>query len=310
MVGIGDILSLSGRTKVELYVKGKLNDILSAKYDSIELVDQVGLQADELTISIPGQYARPKGNDELLIAINDVSYGKFSVQETTVTPHKLNIKAHSANFASSLKERKSRAFDKIKFCKMVEKIAKEHRLKHKCDIDLFIDHLAQHHESDLNLLGRMAKKYNLHFNIKNDTILMLKKAESEVLPLFVVQSSEYSNYSIKHSTKPLYNSCVATWHDTKQNKTKKVRIGKGEPVLVLQEHYSSEGAAHTAAEAALNNITQGSISGTISLKGREIRAGGELQLIGFGEDDGVYSVKKVTHKIDGGGYTISVEFQK
>lgn len=47
MVGIGDILSLSGRTKVELYVKGKLNDILSAKYDSIELVDQVGLQADE-----------------------------------------------------------------------------------------------------------------------------------------------------------------------------------------------------------------------------------------------------------------------
>ena len=310
MVGSDEMFDLLGRTKVDIFVKGELNENLSSQYESIELVDQVGLQADELNISIVGQYVRPKGNDELLISINGISYGKFSVQETTVTPHKLNIKAHSANFASSLKERKSRAFDKIKFCKMVEKIAKEHKLKLKCDVDLYIDHLAQQHESDLNLLGRMAKKYNLPFNIKNDTILMLQKAESGALPLFVVQSSEYSNYSIKHSTKPLYSSCVATWHDTKQNKTKKVRIGKGEPVLVLQEHYSSAGAAHTAAEAALNNITQGSISGTISLKGKEIRAGGELQLIGFGEDDGVYSIKKVTHRIDANGYTVSVEFQK
>ncbi len=310
MVGFEEVLALSGRTKVEIYVKGKLNESLSSLYESIELVDQVGLQADELNISISGQHARPKGNDELLIAVNGVSYGKFSVQETTVTPRKLNIKAHSANFSSSLKVRKSRAFDKIKFCKMVEKIAKEHRLKYKCDIDLFIDHLAQQHESDLNLLARMAKKYNLHFNIKNDTILMLKKEESESLPLFIVQSSECATYSIKHSTKPLYSSCVAAWHDTKKNKPKKVRIGKGEPVLVLHEHYSSEGAAHTAAEAALNNITRGIISGTISLNGREIRAGGELRLIGFGEDDGVYSIKKVTHRIDGGGYTVSVEFQK
>ena len=57
-------------------------------------------------------------------------------------------------------------------------------------------------------------------------------------------------------------------------------------------------------------LNKGSITGNVAIQGKEIRAGGILVLSGFGEDDGEYSIKKVTHNLSGSGYTVRVEFEK
>ncbi len=295
---------------VSFLVNGKPTR-LAKEFTSLELTDEVGLMADTLTIKVPPTYARPKGNDEIAVAIDGMDYGKFTVQETTKSDRALTIKARSANFASSLKEKKNRSWEKLKLCELVAKIAKEHKLKSKCNATLFVEHLAQHYESDIALLMRVAKKHHLHLAIKNNTILLLKQElEGGNLPLFVVEAKACISWKIKHSTRPVYGSCVAKWHDTKANQAKEVKVGKGAPVLHLEGRYKNEAEAREAAKAALANITQGSVDGSIELAGCEIRAGGKLQLVGFGEDDGIYTVKKVTHRIDRQGYRVGVEFEK
>jgi phage protein D len=297
-------------TQVVLFVNGKVPQVLNRDYISIELTDEVGLMADTLSIRLSSGHTRPKGNDEITLFINGIDYGKFAVQETQKSDKELIIKARSANFATSLKERKNRAWENLKLCELVAKIAKEHNLKSKCKTTLFIDHLSQNHESDLNLLMRISKKYNLHFNIKNGTILLLSRKEYENLPLFVITNKEHIRYSITYSTKPLYASCKALWHDTKWGRIKELLVGKGKPQLLLQRSFKNEADARESATAALENMTQGTISGRIEIPGKEIRAGGKLNLIGFNEDDGIYTIKKTHHRIGSNGYTIEVEFTK
>lgn len=295
---------------VSFLVNGKPSR-LEREFTSLELTDEVGLTADTLTVRVSPEFARPKGDDEIDVAIKGIDYGKFRVQESEKSDRALTIKARSANFASTLKEKRNRAWEKIGLCELVAKIAKEHGLKHTCDATLFVEHLAQHYESDINLLMRIAKKYHLHLAVKNNTILLLKQGEEgESLPLFVVEAKECVSWKIKHSTRPVYGSCVAKWHDTKANQAKEVKVGKDAPVLHLEGRYKNEAEAREAAKAALAHITQGSIGGSVELAGKEVRAGGKLRLVGFDEDNGIYTVKKVTHRIDRQGYRVSVEFEK
>jgi len=296
---------------VDIWVGEKQLHNLKREYLSIELSDDMGVEADELTIHLPNQYSRPNGEDELQLFINGIAYGKFRVQETTKTQREMMIKAHSINFSGPLKERKNRSWERMKLSEIVAKIAKEHTLESRCDATLFIKHLSQSYESDLNLLMRLSQRYHLNFNIKNGKILMLQgKETNNTLPLFVIQRDEVIDYTIKESIKPLYQSCKAQWHDTKENKTKSIIAGQGTPQLLLQKSFGSEAEALQEATAALKSMTQGSIRGSVVIAGKEVRAGGVLQLVGFSEDDGVYHIKKVSHRLNPSGYRVTIEFQK
>jgi phage protein D len=275
---------------------------------SLNFIDNIGAFADELSFKVVNSYFRPKVGEKLELYIGFAYYGSFIVKETTRTKKELTVKATSANFGDKLKEKKSRAWDKIKLCDLIAKIAKEHKLKHKCNIKGYIVHLAQDNESDLNLLSKLAKQYHARFNIKNETLIFIEFGLDGV-PEFAVIESECESYSITHTTKPAYKSAKAIWHDTKENKAKKVVVGKGEPQLILRNSYKNEAEARDAAKAALKNITQGTVKGRLSIYGQEIRSGGVLNLIGFLEEDGKYSIDKVTHSIDS-RYITNVEFSK
>ncbi len=311
MVIPGQLLTLfdpTRKVRVAILTNG-INFLTNIKdLISLNFVDNIGAYADELTFKVTNSYFRPKIGEKLELYIGFSYYGTFIVKESTKTKNDLTIKATSSNFTDKLKEKKSRAWEKIKLCDLIAKIAKEHGLKHKCDIKGYIVHLAQESESDINLLIKLSRDYHARFNIKNDTLIFIKYGIDKV-PSFFALESECESYSITHTTKPAYKSAKAIWHDTKENKTKEVVVGKGEPQLKIKDTFKNTADAKTKAKAALKNITQGTVKGRLKIYGQEFRAGATLKLTGFLEEDGLYNIDKVTHNISS-SYTVDVEFSK
>jgi len=301
---------LDKEVRVDIIVnKAPLSFVIGNELVGLELTDEVGDLADQLTLTFTAGFIRPKAGDKIDVFINLTDYGTFLVQESIKTKDRLTIKAVSANFKDSLKDRKYRSFKDIKLCDLIAKIASEHKMKFKCNIKGFIKHLAQNYESDINLLTKLAKDFNANFNIKKETIIFLDKNKKEKLPIFTIIKNEVESFSIKSDIKPLYNSCRAIWRDTKHNKDKKIVVGKGKPELLLKGAFKNEAEARERAIAALKNITAGTKKGSITIYGQEVRAGGLLQLVFFFEDDGMYKIKKVTHSINT-TYKIRIEFEK
>ena len=278
--------------------------------------DETADESDEITLTFDNLYKRPKYDDEIKLYLGyketGLYYcGAFLVQTTEKTQNFLRVKATSANFTVNLKKKHNRSFENLTLKELVKKIAKENSLNFKCDFeDVFFKHLAQTEESDLNLLNRIAKMYNATFNVKNNTIIFLKKQKSENLPVFEIDRNNVNSYSIKYANKTLYKSVKAIYHDTKENKQKESIFGNGEPQYILQDSFKDENEALKRAEGILNLLNSGIVSGNLTINGMNIIAGAKLKITGFGEDDGEYSIKRVTHNLSGSGYTVRVEFGK
>jgi len=288
-----------------------VTETISKNLISLSLIDEIGISADEVTIKVKNDFKRPKYGDELKIFIQGKYYGIYIVQTTTKTQSDLTIKATATNFTNSLKKKHNRSFENIKVCELISKFASENNLEYKCDIDFTFRHLAQTDESDLNLLVRLSKQLNAQFNIKNNKIIFIKtKQENENLPKFNIDIKEAINYSIKYNAKIIYNSVRAIYHNTKENKQKEIIYGSGEPQFVIQDSFKNEAEAYKRAKSYYEILNKGSVTGNITIPGKEVRAGGILVLSGFNEDDGEYSIKRVTHNLSASGYVVRVEFEK
>lgn len=284
---------------------------------SLSLKDESGDATDELTLNFDNLFKRPAYEDKIKIWLGyketGLYYcGAFLVQTTEKNQNALRVRATSTNFTTEIKKKRNKSYENISLYDLVKKIADRNSLKYKCDFnDVFFKHLSQTDESDLHLLNRIAKMYNATFNIKNDTIIFIKKQKnSDNLPAFEIDRKNVSSYSIKYANKTLYKSVKATWHDTKENKQKEVVFGNGEPQYILQDNFKDENEALKRTEGILNLLNAGIVSGNLAIDGMNIIAGAKLKLTGFGEDDGEYSIKRVTHNLSSSGYTVRVEFER
>ena len=175
-------------------------------------------------------------------------------------------------------------------------------------------HIEQSNESDLHFLKRLASDYNALFAIKNNTLIFKQKVKgdkkSDGLPRYSLNIKDISSYDIENTNKEKYNSCTASWHDTKENIQKSVTVGDGEPVKHIKGSYQNEADAKSKAQAALQKASSQTKVGNISCAGFVCYAGGVLNLSGTLEDDGEYHIKSVNHDIDTtAGWKISIEIE-
>ena len=287
---------------------------------SLTFKDEANEKADELTIEVGGEYARPKYEDELKLYLGygDVLTfcGLFTVQTSNRTDNNvLSISATGVNFGTELKEKRDISYEKVSIKDICSQIANRGELKLKSDFDdIYIVSLAQSGESDLHFLNRLAKECNAIFNIKNGTLIFTKKIKddkkSEELPSYTISQINTSSISIQHSNKTLYKSCKSTYHDTKNNKAVEVIAGSGKPCLINKGSFANEAEAMIKAKAKLQKANQGLISGSLSLEGEVIFAGGKLVLIDTLQDDGEYQIKSVSHTFDVNGWVTSLDFER
>lgn len=297
-----------------------VTETLQKELISLEFKDEENNKADELTIKVGGKFARPQYKDELKLYLgynDDLIYcGLFAVQTTTRYDNNvLAISATSVNFSTTLKEKRDMTYEKISIKDICKQIADRNNLKLKSDFDnIYISSLAQNNESDLHFLNRLAREYNAIFNIKNDTLIFTHKIKNsqknQDLPSYIISATEASQLQIKHSNKTLYKTCKSIWHDTKENKTKEATVGTGDPTLIIRGSFKNEADAKAKAQAALERATQGLISGSLTISGNVIFAGGNLKLIDTLEDDGEYHIKSVHHTFTkSNGWITKIEFE-
>ena len=293
---------------------------MKKELQSITFKDETNEQADELIIKVGGEFAGPKYEDELKLYLGygtDLVYcGLFVVQTTTrENNNTLSISATGVNFSFVLKEKRDVTYEKISIKGICSQIANRNVLKLKSDFDdVYLLSIAQSSESDLHFLNRLAIDYNAIFNIKNGTLIFTHKIKenkkNEDLPSYTISADEIESITIKHSNKTLYKSCKSIWHDTKENKTKEIIVGVGEPVLINKGNFKNAAEAKLKAQAKLERAVQGLVTGNLSLEGEVIFAGGKLNLVDTLEDDGEYQIKSVNHNFTPSSWKINSEFER
>lgn len=177
---------------------------LKTEPGSIQLTDENGTATDELQLKFDGSFSRPSYKDEIKVWLGYKESGlyfcgTFLVQTTTQTKLSLTVKATSTNFTANLKEKVNISYENLALKDLVSKIASKHGLRVKADFgDVFLKHISQTNESDLHFLDRLAKDYNATFNIKNNTLIFIKKTKSD-LPIFSIDKDEAENYSLTYA---------------------------------------------------------------------------------------------------------------
>jgi len=278
---------------------------LEKKLVSLSVTDNQKDQADQLSMAFDGKFQRPFLGDELRIYIGwgeQLDFvGLFFVNKTTLTNNRqLSIEATGINFSASFKERRTLDYS-LNLGDVVRTIAARHRLDVKTDMGVG-KRFEQHDESDMAFLNRLAKEYNAIFNVKNNTIYMMKKAVQ--VPSITIDIDKAISSEINHESKTFYHSCKAIFHDTKLNKITSETVGSGKPVLVKQGKWLNRELAKEAAINALARANQGTSEGNISIMGKVVFAGSELNL-----DGEKYEVTRVTQSLSR-TWTTEVEFKK
>lgn len=124
---------------------------------------------------------------------------------------------------------------------------------------------------------------------------------------FFLKLNELSALNITEANKDSYSCVVVEWQDLDEAKIRSIKVGSGDAIYKMQiAPPKSEAEAYKMGEAKLNSLQRGGINGLLSTTGREIRAGGVLELEGFDES---FEIKRVTHRLDGSGYFVEVEFE-
>jgi len=291
---------------------------LQNNLQSISFIDHANDKADEITIVVTGEFKRPQFKDELKLYLGYeelVFCGLFQVLEPTRTnDYNLSIKATGVKFSDTLKEKRDITYEYISIKDICSQIATRNDIKIKCDYDdVYPISIAQSGESDLHFLNRIAKDLNAIFNIKNNTLVFLKKIKenkkSDALPRYIIDVKNNTSLTTTALGKTIYKSCKSTWHDTKDNEVKSVIVGSGTPQIQNKGSFKTTAEAKLKAEALLQRALAGTIKGNLSVPGQIMFAGGIVEIINSLEDDGEYSITKASHTYDSKGWKTDIEFE-
>lgn len=302
------------------------------------LTDAVGLESDTLEITLSDNdpmapIAVPPTGAELELSIGydgiNTPMGMFVCDEVELAgwPGEMVIRARAATYDKSkggktdLQSQKNRSWPKgTKLGDMVSKIAKEHGMEPAVAESLksiTLPHTDQADESDINLLLRLAKKYDAVVKPANGKLVLAKRGESksvsgEALASVELVPTDCTSFRMVIAKRETAGMVVAYWHAVKQSKRNEVKVGSGEPVRRIKQYYPTEEMALAAARADLSRRERGQQTVSLTCTGAPwIAAECPLNLSEFRPGvDGEWLISRVTHRIDAAGYVCDLEGEK
>ncbi|HID9334362.1 TPA: phage late control D family protein [Klebsiella pneumoniae] len=296
---------LSRIPALNVLMGGKALTVLDEKLISLELTDNRGFNADELTISIDdsqGDIALPPRGAELSVSLGWqgeplIYKGIYIVDEVSHSgpPDRIDITARSADFRDEFNVKREVSWHDVTVERIVSAIAHRYKLKPIISEQLMnaeIDHADQTQESDMSFLTRMADILGAIATVKNGCLLFILpgggvSANGKALPEFAITRSSGDRHSFRIADRDAYTGVQAYWLDLDFGKKKKVTVRKrkktaekkprsssregdyiaGEDgnVFVLRTTYSSEIAAQRAAAAKWQQLQRGAAEFNLTL---------------------------------------------
>ncbi|HBM2885178.1 TPA: phage late control D family protein [Klebsiella variicola] len=284
---------------------GKVLMQLDPRIISLELTDNRGFEADELTIAIDdsdGLIELPSRGAELSVSLgwqgeSLVYKGVYTVDEVAHSgpPDRLEITARSADFRDEFNVKREVSWHDVTVERIVSAIARRYKLTPVISEQLMnaeIDHADQTQESDMSFLTRMADLLGAIATIKNGCLLFILpgggvSANGKALPEFAITRSSGDRHSFRIADRDAYTGVQAYWLDLEFGKKKKVTVkarkkktqkkprssaregdyiaGEDGNVFVLRTTYSSETAAQRAAAAKWQQLKRGAAEFNMTL---------------------------------------------
>lgn len=312
---------------------------IAERFLDLTITDAVGMESDTLEIRLSDNdrlnpIEIPPTGAELEPALGydgiTMPMGMFVCDEVEVAgwPGEMVIRARAAVYDKSkggktdLQTQKTRSWPAgTKLGDLVSKIASEHSLTPAVADSLksiALPHIDQADESDINLLVRLAKRYDAVVKPANGKLVVAKLGESksvsgEQLATITLTPADCGPWRMVLAKRETAGMVVAYWHAVKQAKRNEVKVGTGEPVRRLKQYYPTEEMALAAARAELSRRERGQQTFAVTCQGHpSIAAECPLQLQGFRPGvDGEWLITRVTHRLDkNGGYVCDIEAEK
>ena len=278
-----------------------------------------------------------------------VDKGTYKVDELEHTgpPDRLIIRARSAEMDGGLTTRRENSYVGKTISNVVQAIALRNKftwLVGKKLAGQVIAHVDQTGESDANFLSRLAKEFDAIATVKNGTLLFIPGGEPTsasglALPTVSITRASGDTHTFCIADRENYNGVKAFYQDTRAGvrgevvidasnatvvKEKPTPKGKKKPetvqanpnpdnVKVLRHTYASKSNAERAARSEWRKIQRGVANFTITLaRGRaELFPSLHAKVSGWKPqiDNTAWSVGRVVHRLNGNGYTTTLELE-
>ena len=314
-----------------------ITDTIRKHFRSLRLRDEAGTTSDTVEITLDdvdeAQITLPPTGAEIEVSIGydgrTVKKGMFIVDEIELEgfPMAMTLRGRaspqtkSKGGKSDLQSQKTRSWKKgTTIGAMVAKIAKEHGLTPAVSGELSgisLPHTDQSNESDMNLLHRLAKRYDAIAKPAGGRLVFAKRgaAESvsgEEMARIELSREDVSSVRVTLARRDAPGTVVAYYHDRRKAKRKEVKVGSGEPVRRLRMAYPDKDSAVAAAKAEQRKRARAEESLDLAMAGvPELCAETVVILSGFREGiDGEWLAKSAEHYIGPQGYRCSVEGER
>lgn len=306
---------------------------------NLRLTDEAGTTADTLEIALADHdpampIAIPPTGAELRLFLGygaDLrDMGLFICDEIELSgwPGEMVIRARAAPYEKSkggksdLQTQKTRSWKKdTTIGNLVKKIAGEHSLEPVVSpalASIKLPHTDQSHESDMNLLVRLAKRYDAIAKPAGGKLMFVKRGDSktasgEAMPAVTLAPGQVTDFRVILAKRDGAGTVVARYRDIGQAKTKEIAVGEGDPVRRLRMAYKDQASALEAAKAEQRKRARGEASLTLNMPGDpNIVAEAMITLAGFRDGvDGEWLAARVEHYLGpDAGYQVSIEGEK
>jgi phage protein D len=308
-------------------------------FSSLRLVEETGDTVDalEITLADPDPnnpiIVPPKGS-EIKVSLgydgNARYMGMFVLSEVELGgwPSYMTLRANAAVFEQTplgktdYQSQKTRSWPSgTTIGAMVAAMASEHAMTAAVSPSLAsiqLPHMQQDAESDMNLLFRIAKRYDAVAKPIAGKLVFATRGQALAvsgidIPPAIITPGMIARWRLVESHREDPGTVVAFWHDKGVAKRNQVTVGSGDPVKRIRYWFSNEQEALAACNAEYQRRTRGQVKLEIEMQGApELIAGMPLTLQGF--RPGVPSdwiITRVEHMIAAGGaYLCEIEAEQ
>lgn len=298
---------------------------------SIELTDNRGMEADQLTITLSdhdGLLAIPPrgATVSLWLGWDDtglVDKGSYTVDETehSGAPDVLSIRARSADLREGLKAKKERSWTGQTLGAIIQTIAAAHGLSPVISAALSVIELAQldqANESDANLISRLGQQFDAIASVKAERLLFMPAGKSLTasglpLPHITLTRADGDGHRYLQADRDSYSGVRAYYYEVNSAEKKEAIAGGGDNLKDLRHTYTDQKSALQAARAEWNRLQRGTATLSYTLaKGRpELIPELTYSLVGVkAEIDAiVWLGANVRHSFTPDSYTTALELE-
>ncbi len=305
---------------------------ISPRLISLELTDNRGLEADQLSITLSdhdGLLAMPATGAQLRLWLgwSDtglVDKGSYTLDEIehSGAPDTLSLRARSADLRKSLKTRRERSWSNTTLGEVIRDVALGNGLKPTIaqQLDaLIILQLDQANESDANLIARLGEEFDAVASVKAGCLLCMpsgggRSVTGIALPHITLIREDGDQHRYLQADRDSYDGVRAYFYDINSAQKQQAIAGGGENLKDLRHTYSDQPSALRAARAEFNRLQRGSATLSYTLAKARPDLIPELTYSLMGVKDEIDAIiwygGNVLHRLSAeNGYTMSLELE-